>query len=248
MNNIFQEETVYDKENRYPVFIVLTYGDNPLGMAISKLTGDEWTHSLISFNPELKPMYSFATRTQKSDKPQSLFGFVYQDTKDKWYAHKETKYLVYVMYVTKEARKKMQERLDYFIKHERESKYDFAGLINIWKNKDSETHRKYFCSRFVAEILGQGVPLEKLPSLYRPQELNDLNNISLVNAGKDMYEYNPKITLKNMKRIRENNYNKRKYQSDEIASHVRIAESAADRFINGILSYDKFLDIYDELL
>ena len=63
-----------------------------------------------------------------------------------------------------------------------------------------------------------------------------------------MYEYNPKVTLKNMKRIRENNYNKRKYQSDEIASHVRVAESAADRFINGILSYDKFLDIYNELL
>lgn len=248
IHNIFYEETEYDNQHKYPVFIVLTYGGGPLGKIISKVTGDEWTHAMISFNPKLEPMYSFALRTQKSDEKQSMFGFTYQNTTDKLYARKEVKYLVYCMYVSKEVRNKMQERLNYFIDHEKEYKYDFAGLINIWKNKDSESHRKYFCSRFVAEILNEGSSLKKLPSLYRPQELNNIDNISLINAGTDMYEYDYKVTLKNMKKIKEKKFFDRKYQSGEIASHVRVAESAADRFINGILSCDKFLEIYDELL
>ena len=244
IDDIFREEANYNELNRYPVFIVLTYGDNPLGVAISKVTGDEWTHVLISFNPELKPMYSFATRTQKSEHHQSLFGFVYQDTDDKWYKNKETKYAVYVMYVTRAAKMKMKDRLKYFINHERESKYDFKGLIDIWRNKDSEKHKKYFCSRFVAEIIGQGVPLEKLPSLYRPQELSNLDNISLVNAGKDMYNYKSKITVANMKRVRERKFKDRVYQTE---STDDIFPVIAESYMNGKLDDEHYERIVYEL-
>jgi len=216
--NKLNEEAEWSYKNKYPVFIVLTYGDNPLGIAISKVTGDDWTHCLISFEPELDMMYSFATRTQKHNYHQSLFGFVYQGVKDKWYKTKQTKYQVYVMYVSKAAKDAMKNRLQYFISNEKQSKYDFLGLLKIAVNKDTEDHQKYFCSRFVAEILGQGIPLEKLPSLYRPQELMNLNNISLVNQGKNLYEYNPNITKENMKKIKNNDLENRIYQENELPS------------------------------
>jgi len=229
------EEADYNDENRYPVFIVLTYSDNPLGMAIKHFTGDEWTHSLISFNPELSPMYSFATRTQKIKGPHSLFGYTYQGTTDDWYKHKQTKYLVYVMYVNKFAIKKMKDRVNYFSSHEKDFKYDFVGLANIARNKDSESHRKYFCSRFVAEVIGQGVPLGKLPSLYRPQELKDLNNISLVNAGTDMYMYNPKVTISNLKKVKNKIYNKFNYQEKYIEKEDENMNDYLDLYLDYIV-------------
>lgn len=229
------EEADYNDENRYPVFIVLTYGNNPLGMAIKHFTGDEWTHSLISFNPELSPMYSFAARTQKIKGPHSLFGYTYQGTTDNWYKHKQTKYLVYVMYVNKFAIKKMKDHVNYFTSHEKDFKYDFIGLANIARNKDSETHRKYFCSRFVAEVIGQGVPLGKLPSLYRPQELKDLNNISLVNAGTDMYMYNPKVTISNLKKVKNKIYNKFNYQEKYIEKEDENMNDYLDLYLDYIV-------------
>lgn len=245
-NNI-NEEADYSKENKYPVFIILTYGDNPLGMAISKITGDEWTHVLISFNPQLDPMHSFATRTQKSSHMQSLFGYVYQGTKDKWYKFKQTKYKVYVMYVNKSAYERMQERLNYFATHERESKYDFAGLINVAFNRDSEHHRKYFCSRFVAEILNQGVPLEKLPSLYRPQELGDLNNISLVNAGTDIYNYNPSVTIANMNRVRHKIFNKFVYQ-ERNNEKPSVSEIVAEKYLDDKIDSEHYSQLLEVTL
>ena len=213
---LVQEETIYNQNDKYPVFIILTYGDNPLGYAIHKITGDEWTHSLIAFNPELDYMYSFGARTQKSDHVQSPFGFVYQKTKDDWYKNKATKYLVYVMYVNKASITAMKNRLNYFVTHEKESKYDFKGILDIWAGKDTEDHRKFFCSRFVADIIAQGVKIDKLPSLYHPEDLKNLNNVTLVNGGNDMYFYNPEVTKRNLEYIKQKRYDKIKLQGDMV--------------------------------
>ena len=241
------EEAKYTKSNKYPVFIVLTYGDNPLGLAISKITGDKWSHVLISFNPQLNPMYTFGTRTHER-KHESLFGFTYQSTKDKWYKTKYTKYAVYVMYVNKKAYDKMQERLEYFKNNEKDSEYDFPGIIAIGLNHDTEHHRKYFCSRFVAEILSQGIGMDKLPSLYRPQELSELNDISLVNAGPDLYDYDPKVTVDNINRIKRKIYNKFVYQEDNMNDANDVKNIIMEKYLEDKLSYDKYLELMEAVL
>jgi hypothetical protein len=241
------EEAKYTKSNKYPVFIVLTYGDNPLGLAISKITGDKWSHVLISFNPQLNPMYTLGTRTHER-KHESLFGFTYQSTKDKWYKTKYTKYAVYVMYVNKKAYDKMQERLEYFKNNEKDSEYDFPGIIAIGLNHDTEHHRKYFCSRFVAEILSQGIGMDKLPSLYRPQELSELNDISLVNAGPDLYDYDPKVTVDNINRIKRKIYNKFVYQEDNMNDANNVKNIIMEKYLEDKLSYDKYLELMEAVL
>ena len=241
------EEAKYTKANKYPVFIVLTYGDNPLGLAISKITGDKWSHVLISFNPQLNPMYTFGTRTHERGR-ESLFGFTYQSTKDKWYKTKYTKYAVYVMYVNKKAYDKMQERLEYFKNNEKDSEYDFLGIIAIGLNHDTEHHRKYFCSRFVAEILSQGIGMDKLPSLYRPQELSELNDISLVNAGPDLYDYDPKVTVDNINRIKRKIYNKFVYQEDNMNDANNVKNIIMEKYLEDKLSYDKYLELMEAVL
>lgn len=241
------EEAKYSKANKYPVFIVLTYGDNPLGLAISKITGDKWSHVLISFNPQLNPMYTFGTRTHERGR-ESLFGFTYQSTKDKWYKTKYTKYAVYVMYVNKKAYDKMQERLEYFKNNEKDSEYDFPGIIAIGLNHDTEHHRKYFCSRFVAEILSQGVGMEKLPSLYRPQELSELKDISLVNAGADLYDYDPKVTVNNINKIKHKIYNKFVYQEEEEMDNFDVKNIVMEKYLEDKISYDKYIELMEAVL
>ena len=231
--SLFREETIYSgTNNKYPVFIVLTYSDNPIGIAIRKFTGAEWSHCLIAFNPELDPMYSFATRTQLSNEKLSKMGFVYQNSKDNFYALKKSKYVVYVMFVNKAAITAMKNRCQYFMNHEKESKYDFKGLIDIFRGKDTESHRKYFCSRFVAEILAQGVKLDKLPSLYQPEDFKNFNNISLVNAGNDLYFYNPNVTKKNLEYIKHKKYIKVEPQGEQIFYNNRIIGEGSDNTMN----------------
>ena len=68
-------------------------------------------------------------------------------------------------------------------------KYDFVGLLNIWMNMSSESHTsKYFCSRFVMDIIDSGVHIDKLPSLYRPQDLYP--NIIITLFFNIKYSYN----------------------------------------------------------
>ena len=79
-------------------------------------------------------------------------------------------------------------------------KYDFVGLLNVWMKKSSESHTvHYFCSRFVMDIIGAGESIEKLPSLYKPQDIAAMKNITLLNRGFDFHNYDKNITDKNEK-------------------------------------------------
>lgn len=102
----------------------------------------------------------------------------------------------------------MMERLRWFQDKQEYLKFDIIGLIKYKFGFSSGNEmNKWFCSRFVAELLNQGTKLERDPSLYSPQQLGDeLDNISLVNSGEDLYKYDYRITEKNLKEIK-NKYN-----------------------------------------
>ena len=57
------------------------------------------------------------------------------------------------------------------------------------------------------ELIGQTQKIGRDPSLYSPQQVVDeLENITLVNKGDNLYEYDYKITEKNMKRTQKGIY------------------------------------------
>ena len=201
-NKYISEEAYYNSMNKNPVYVVLMNGGTPLSKIISGFTGDTYTHACISFNAKLKPLYSFGLTND------SAFGFAVANPRDKKAFPHIDKYAVYVMYVSNHQLYKMKKRLKWFIDNGKDLKFDFPALVSVFFQKDTENHSdKYFCSRFVAEILKMGeVDLEKKASLYRPESLLALSNISLVNWGRDIIGYNWIKTRDNERLIKQNRY------------------------------------------
>ena len=203
---IATEEANYSRKNRYPVFIILQHSGALLGKIVKAVTKDEFSHACISFNPELTPIYSFGI------KDNSLFkgghGLVIQQDgpQNMFYKEREVYYSVYVMYVNKKSYDQMQKRLNDEVIQKDKWKFDIKHLITTQFGIPSEKSKKFFCSRFVAEIIGAGRTLDKFASLHKPQDFTEYSDITLVNHGNDFKKYNKKVTEKNMKKVRQGKF------------------------------------------
>ena len=195
------EEAIFSKDHKNPVFLVLSSGSSWFANAIKTVTKNEFSHAMISFNSKLDPLYSFGTRTD------GKLGFVINNPKDRVWDIEDCKYSVYVMYVTDKAKRAMKKRLDDFVSKEKDLKYSFKGILDIWRGKESEKDEKWFCSRFVMEIISKAQNLAKVPSLWRPGDIEQLSNISLVNRGFNFYNYDYKVTDRHIKDIEKGTYN-----------------------------------------
>ena len=205
-NMIVFEEAIYDSKHTEPVYIVLMHSGTILANTIKAVTKDEFSHSCISFTSKLDPMFSFGNK--KTSYIAGQPGFVQQNTKDEFFKKKKSVYEIYVMFVSKSQKQKMIDRLKWFKEKDKYLGYDIIGLIKYKLGISSDDNlKKWFCSRFVAELLGQAEDLGRDASLFSPQDFkNDLNFISLVNKGDDLYNYDYKVTERNLKKIKGGDY------------------------------------------
>lgn len=192
------EDAKYDSKHQYPIFILLMHSGTPLANAIKVVTRAQYSHACISFNAGLDPIYSFGGKTKAGEKG---FGFVVQNTRDDFYKKYKANYGLYVMFVSKEARDSMKSKLYQFKKNKDKYKYDIAGLIQVFFNQPTDYKKnKYFCSRFVMDIIqAGGDKLDKAASLWKPEDIKQLQNISMVNSGDDLSHYSRSKTLSAMK-------------------------------------------------
>lgn len=197
------EEAIFTKNNKNPVYIVLSSGNSLFAKGIKAVTKSEFSHAMISFNSKLDPLYSFGTKEDGK-----RLGFVINNPKDHVFDIDEVKYSVYVMYVTDKAKKAMTDALQFFIDNKDKLRYDFHGIADIWRGKTSDQRsNKWFCSRFVMYLISKATELSKSPSLWRPSDIADLDNISLVNRGFNFYNYDYKVTEKHCNNIKNGKYN-----------------------------------------
>lgn len=205
---LVNEEAIYDSKNTEPVYIILMHSGTLLSNIIKNVQGDEFTHSLISFNSKLDPMYSFGNKKDSNIGLNGDPGFVVQNTKDPFYKSKKSYYEVYVMFVSKNDKQKMIQRMKWFKEKDRYLGYDMIGLLKYKLGISSDNNlKKYFCSRFVAEIIGQSGKIDRDASLYSPQDFkDDFSFISLVNKGDDLYKYDYKLTEENLKKVKNGDY------------------------------------------
>lgn len=205
---LLNEEAIYDNKNTEPVYIILIHSGTLLSSIIKNVQGDEFSHSLISFNSKLDPMYSFGNKKDSTIGLNGDPGFVVQNTKDPFYKSKKSYYEVYVMFVSKNDKQKMIQRMKWFKEKDRYLEYDIIGLIKYKLGISSDSNlKKYFCSRFVTEIIGQSGRIDRDASLYSPQDFkDDFSFISLVNKGDDLYKYDYKLTEENLKKVKKGDY------------------------------------------
>lgn len=172
------------------VYIMLSDTGTLFSNLIKKYTKAPYNHASLSFDPELRQMYSFGRK--KPTNPLNG-GFVKEDIFTGTYIkYKDTTCVIYKLAVTEREKKKMNRILNVFIRNNDKFLYNFLGVMGISVNEAVEFSNSYFCSQFVAEVLNRsGIKLwDKLAALVTPDDFRNNDRLELIYEGK-LFEFEP---------------------------------------------------------
>lgn len=180
----YVSESIDEDENAIvPVYVCLMHSGTLLANAIKSVTGTPYSHSSISFDSSLEHMYSFG---RKYDNNPFIGCFKQENIHGSFFRGKHIPYALYMVLCTVKERNMMKDRLDYFIRNASKFKYDVKGLFLNYIGIEDDPEYRWFCSRFVADILNAGRPNDpyvKHPSLWRPSDFVKMNKIIYVSGG-----------------------------------------------------------------
>ncbi|MCM1230127.1 MAG: GNAT family N-acetyltransferase [Ruminococcus flavefaciens] len=176
-----------NKNAKYlPVYVVIMHTGTALSTAIKTVLNSEYSHASISFDSSLTNMYSFARKLSDDGKASHDGGFRTENIQNKFFQDKEIKFSMYMVPCTEEQIKLMKKRLQYFEKNQSKFTYDFTGLIKSYFHISDNPEYRWFCTRFVADILNAGRPTDpyvKDPFLIRPDDFMETNFALYVTSG-----------------------------------------------------------------
>ena len=135
-------------------------------------------------------MYTFGNKMvydEKTNTYKRKFGAgreTFAKADDKWAYPEKTPYVIYVLFLPKENIMRMKKRVHEIYNKPEMYRFSYDGLVKYYMGISSESTYKMFCSQFVASLLMYGgYDLDRLPSLYSPYELKDLNDVIFVEDG-----------------------------------------------------------------
>lgn len=196
------ESALYPKLNKYyAVYIGLTYADTLLSNIIKWYTTDDYTHSMLSFDPSFNDIYSFGTKNI-SGVGLDKFGFVEDGIHNDFYKVRHNiHFAVYTVFVNEYEHNNMLQYLQYFKKNAASFRYDSVGLIKYIAKINSTDPFKYFCSGFVADVLQAGGYAEdKHYSRFAPSDFALLPNSYKVADVRDINDYDPIAAISEIKK------------------------------------------------
>jgi inositol transport system substrate-binding protein len=93
---------------------------------------------------------------------------------------------VYRINVTEQAYEEVRSELQEMYLNKEKYRYNYFGPICCFLGLPVRVKNKYFCSQFVAEMLGKHniVRLAKPAALYHPRDIADMDELELVYEGK----------------------------------------------------------------
>lgn len=187
------DEATTKSQKLYPVYVVLVHSGTGVSKAIKAISHSEYSHASICFDSSLDKMYSFA---RKDPRNPFIGGFRYESIGKGFYDQKEIPYAVYVVPCTENQVKKMKKRLNYFIQNQEKFTFDFTGLVTNYLGIVNNPAHRWFCSRFVADVLNAGAPKNNPyvaePSLQDPDDFKDTDWAIYVDSGENLMKYDRK--------------------------------------------------------
>lgn len=248
------DEAATDSKKLYPVYIMLVHSGTTVSNVIKAVSHSEFSHASISFDSSMDEMYSFA---RKDPRNPFIGGFRFESVGKGFYDQKEIPYAVYMVPCTESQIKKMKKRLSFFEKNATKFKFDFTGLIKNYLGIVDNPEYRWFCSRFVADILNAGAPKNKPyveePSLQDPDDFKNDEYAYFIISGSNLMKYDQKLVDKRTKQlIREIELGKKiknesivldllpmnPYESQVLSYQLaNMDESAFDNFVNYLKSF-----------
>lgn len=177
----FNEATYEElKDKIVPVYICLFSGKALHSRAIEWYTHTEWSHAAMSFDSSMKQMYTFNANNNVSADGKSA-GFTIESIEKYWKIDPSIKFKVHALFVTAAQRDMMRDAVDWYIKHQDDTKYFMKTIINIFFKKASDFGNEFknktemVCSQFVYTILAIAnlkLRVTKDASLVSPGDLD----------------------------------------------------------------------------
>lgn len=147
-----------NKHKNKVTILLSRYGD-PFSRFVELFSRCIYTHCSISLDPEENEFYSF-----------NLKGFIVEHWHGKKSKHLRPERRALHLYVSDEIFEKLREEIKKFEKRKAELSYSPLGTILCVFRIPSNFKKRYFCTRFVAEVLRNSgaAKLKRKNSLYLP--------------------------------------------------------------------------------
>lgn len=163
------------------IYIVLTQSGTVLSRAIQMYTKQMFNHVSISFDKELKEMYSFG---RKRENNPFIAGFVHEDPNCMLLQNSDC--AIFSCDVTDEQYDHLKRQIQYYELHSHLYKYNFIGLLAVMFKLKVRRSNAFFCSQFIGTILSQaGLSLNGQSTFFiKPTDFAHLPYLSFEFSGK----------------------------------------------------------------
>jgi len=169
------------------IYILLTKSDTYFSRFIHYVTEDEFTHSSIALDRNLKQVYSFGRRHPRLMWPA---GLVREDVRSGLFKQSENNNCcLFELVVEDDVYANIADDIENMMKESRKYHYNLMGAFYCKMNIPHAKDNKYFCSEFVSDILyrNDALPLPKPASLMRPVDFCDVKELNVLYSGELKY-------------------------------------------------------------
>lgn len=177
------------------IYIVLTHTGTLLSRMIKGFTKDEFTHSSIALDVELKQMYSFGRLNAYNP---FIGGFVHESIHNGTFGRfYNTQTKIYALEITDKQYEAMQKGIFQIEKAKENYTFNVLGLFAAGFHKRIGRKHSFYCAEFVKYILeGSGISTD-LPEIVKPEDFKKLESLELIYEGYLRKYVCPKISIPN---------------------------------------------------
>lgn len=171
------------------VYLILTDTGSLISRFFKFFSRKNYNHISIALNKNKGEFYSFARKLRYFP---LIGGFVIENKNTGMYkVFKNTRCIVYKMYVDERKYKKLESSIERFEKYNDKYRYNLIGLLGLLVNKPVKRKNHYFCSQFIAELFHECeiYKFTKDVSLTIPADFQSIPGLIVVYEGK-LSEYN----------------------------------------------------------
>ena len=166
------------------LYIFLTRSGTLLSNLVYHITGAQYTHVSLAFDPDLTTLYSYTRKNGYTMFPagpskEYLNRGVFRLREDIPCA-------LYALDVTEEAYLRARRRADHMMAHGELYRFNSLGLLLCALHIRWKRRRHYFCSQFVSEVLQKSgsLDLPKHSTLMHPNDYTSLPELRCLYQGR----------------------------------------------------------------
>lgn len=225
-NTDIQEENIITEaispSQYHPVYLISMSYKSPLEKPIELFTGSKYAHSTVVVDNDFDHMYSFNGDSRKTLASKFLGGFSAEPLGLFKKINPKGLFTTSVLFVKNADYKKLKDRLTYYIDNSNNTKYNFAGLLNVPINRETITkENRMFCSQFV-DALFKFIDVDitgKSSNVVSPKDIANIRNKKVYNIYTgNIEDFDPQQCIKLTKKLsKTSDYIKEEFEFVEAA-------------------------------